>query len=179
MRLGRLASPMFALVLLCAAGCTSSDTQTYGGGPMKFVSASPPEGPSVLLRSQPPSVLLPNRITVDVVARGAADLNGAAFRLSWDPAALGFIEATNGASWSKQALAMAKEGSPGELAVVWAERGETGIDANAETVLGTIVFEVHGHKGTTLGFKSERSQLVDKKGVRVEATWAGGQIAAR
>jgi hypothetical protein len=179
MKLGCLASPLFALALLCAAGCTSGDTQPNGARPMTFVAAEPSEGPSVLLRSQPTSVLFPDRITVDVVARGAADLHGAAFRLSWDSSALGFIEAKSGAPWSKQALAMAKEGSPGELAVVWAEKGESGIDASGETVLGTIVFEVHGRRGTTLGFKSERSQLVDKKGVRVEATWAGGAIAAR
>jgi hypothetical protein len=168
---------VLALVLLCVAGCSTNDTHS-GARPLTFVSTqSASAGTSVSLRSQPPSVLLPNRVTVDVVARGAADLHGAAFRLSWDPAALGFIEAKSGAPWSKQALAMAKEGSPGELAVVWAEKGESGIDANGETVLGTIVFEVRGRQGSAIAFKTERSQLVDKKGVRVEATWVGGQVA--
>ncbi len=172
------AAPLLALVLVGAAGCSTSDTQN-GPGPMTFVASTPPDGTSVFLRSQPPSVLLPNRITVDVVARGAADLHGAAFRLTYDPGALGFIEATSGGRWSKQALAMAREGAPGELAVVWAEKGELGFDASGETVLGSIVFEVHGRATTAVRFKNERSQLVDKKGVRVDATWAGGQIAAR
>jgi hypothetical protein len=176
-KLGLFAAPLLAL-LLGAAGCSTSDTQN-GPAPMTFVAAAQPESPSVFLRSQPPSVLLPNRITVDVVARGAADVHGAAFRLTYDSSALGFIAATSGAPWSKQALAMAKEGAPGELAVVWAEKGELGFDANGETVLGSIVFEVHGRTGTAVRFKNERSQLVDKKGLRVEATWAGGAIAAR
>lgn len=178
MKVGRFAASLLMSVLLGAPGCSTKDTQS-GPAPMTFMAATPPEGPGVVLRSQPPSVLLPNRITVDVVARGAPDLHGVAFRLSYDPAALGFIEATSGAPWSKQALAMAKEGAPGELAVVWAEKGELGFDANGETVLGSIVFEVHGRTGTTVRFKNERSQLVDKKGVRVAATWSGGQIAAR
>ena len=169
---------LLALVLLGAAGCSSNETRS-GSGPLTFVSAEATVGTSVFLRSQPPSVILPKRVTVDVVARGAADLHGAAFRLSWDPAALGFVEAKSGTLWSKQAIAMAKEGSPGELAVVWAEKGETGIDANGETVLGTLVFEVHGRAGSAIAFKTERSQLVDKKGVRVETSWSGGQIGPR
>jgi hypothetical protein len=177
----KLASHLFALslVLLGAAGCSSNDSSSHGTGPVRFVAAAPSEGASVFLRRLEPNVLLPNRMVVEVVARGAADLHGAAFRLTWDPAALGFVEAKSGAPWSKQVVAMAKEGSPGELAVVWAERGESGIDANGETVLGTLAFDVRGRTGTALGFKSERSQLVDRKGVRVEATWAGGQLAAR
>ena len=172
---------VLALVcLLGAAGsaaCSSKDAQS-GAGPLTFVSAPlPGAGASVSLRRQEASVLFPDRVTVDVVARGAADLHGAAFRLSWDPSALGFLEAKSGAPWSKQAIAMAKEGSPGELAIVWAERGETGIDANRDTLLGTIVFEVRDRKGSAIAFKNERSQLVDRKGVRVEATWTGGQIA--
>lgn len=178
MKVVLFAAPFLALVLLGAAGCSTSDTQN-GPAATAFVATAPPEGPSVFLRSQPPSVLLPGRITVDVVARGAVDLHGAAFRLTYDPTALAFIGASNGPKWSKQALAMAKEGAPGELAVVWAEKGELGFDASGETVLGSIVFEVHGRAGTPIRFKNERSQLVDKKGVRVEATWSGGQVAAR
>ena len=178
MKVGLFAPPLVALALLGAAGCSTSDTHR-GPGPMTFVATAPPDGPSVFLRSQPPSVLWPDQITVDVVARGAAELHGAAFRLTYDPGALGFIGATSGNRWSKQALAMAREGAPGELAVVWAEKGELGFDASGETVLGSIVFEVHGRATTAVRFKNERSQLVDKKGVRVEASWAGGQIAPR
>ncbi len=178
MIVGRFAAALLALALLGAAGCAASDTKN-GPAPMALVATAPPEGPSVFLRSQPPSVLFPDRITVDVVARGAVDLHGAAFRLTFDTTALAFISASSGPTWSKQALAMAKEGAPGELAVVWAEKGELGFDANGETVLGSIVWEAHGRAGTSIRFKNERSQLVDKKGVRVEATWSGGQITAR
>jgi hypothetical protein len=179
MKLGWLVSPLLALVLCTTAGCTAGDASSKGSGPMTFVPAAPPEGTSVFLRSLPPNVLVPNQLAFDVVARGAADLHGAAFRVTWDSAALGFLEAKSGAPWSKKAVALAKEGSPGELAVVWAERGEAGIDASGETVLGTLVFEVRGRTGTALAFKSERSQLVDKTGMRVAATFAGGQLGAR
>jgi hypothetical protein len=177
MRLGWLAWALLAIAL-CVAGCTSRDA-SKGAGPATFVPAAPIEGPSVFLRSTPPNAVLPDRISVEVVARGAADLHGAAFRLTWDATALGFVEAKGGALWSKQAVAMAKEGSPGELAVVWAEKGETGIDASGETVLGTLVFDMRGRAGTALAFKGERSQLVDRKGVRVAATFVGGQLTAR
>ena len=169
---------VLALVLLATAGCTSNDARS-GASRLTFVPAEAGAATSVSLRGEPPNVLLPKRVSVAVVARGAAALHGAAFRLTWDPAALGFVEAKSGAPWSKQAIAMAKEGSPGELAVVWAEKGEAGIDANGETVLGTIIFDVRGRLGTPIGFKNERSQLVDKKGVRVEATWSGGQLTSR
>ena len=179
MKLGRLASFVIGLVLLSAAACTAGDTPNHGTGPITFVSTAAKEGTGVFLRSQPTSVLFPNRVTVDVVARGATNLHGAAFRLSFNPNELAFIEASSGAPWSKQVLAMAKEGSPGEVAVVWAERGELGFDASGETVLGALVFEVRGRQGTEVRFRSERSQLVDKKGVRIDAAWAGGELLPR
>jgi hypothetical protein len=145
---------------------------------MTFVGAAPEGSASVFLRAEPTNVLLPERMVVDVVARGAADLHGAAFRVTWDTAALGFVEAKSGTPWSKQSLALAKEGTPGELAVVWAEKGEAGIDANGETILGTLAFDVRGRRGTALAFKPERSQLVDKKGARLEASWSGGRLSA-
>lgn len=177
----KVASHLLALslVVLGAAGCNGADARSNGAGPLTFVAAAPSEGASVSLRRLEPNVILPNRIVVEVVARGAADLHGAAFRLTWDPAALAFVEAKSGAPWSKQAVAMAKEGSPGELAVMWAERGEKGIDANGETVLGTLAFDARGRAGTALTFRSERSELVDRKGVRAQATWAGGELRAR
>ena len=59
-------------------------------------------------------------------------------------------------------------------------RARRGIDASGETVLGTIVVRgARAQRARAIGFKSERSQLVDKKGVRVDATWAGGSSPAR
>ena len=69
--------------------------------------------------------------------------------------------------------------SPGQLAVTWTEKGEMGIDASHETVIGTLTFETHGSKGTPIAFKTERSQLVDKQGVRIAAKWSGGASFAR
>jgi hypothetical protein len=181
MKLALLASAsLLGVALAFVPGCTSSDTRS-GDGPMGFVPEAPvaAEGATVSLSGATVDAFFPNRLVVDVVARGARDVHGAAFRVTWEPESLAFVEARSGAPWSKQVVALAKEGSPGQLAVAWTEKGETGIDASSETVIGTLVFELRGHKGTALTFKTERSQLVDKKGAPVTTKWAGGSVAAR
>jgi hypothetical protein len=167
---------------ICVLGLGACTTEKVKEAPAPDAIALAPEpdtdGPSVSLRgkSEP---LAPNRLVVDVVARGARDLHGAAFRLTWDPSALDFAFASSGEAWSKEALAIAKEGSPGQLAVVWSEKGERSIDATNETVIGRLVFDAKSRAGANLAFTMERSQLVDKKGVRVDAKWHGGTIPAR
>lgn len=179
MKLGLLVcSAMLAAAAAFAPGCTSDDSGSNGPGPVAFAAEARADGASVFLRERPNPLKL-HRFAVDVVVRGAPDVHGAAFRVTWDPEALTFIDAASGAPWSKAALSLAKEGTPGQLAVAWTEKGETGIDASKETVIGTLTFEARGPKGSALAFKTERSQLVDKKGARVAVTWRGGSIAAR
>lgn len=169
------------LALACAAGCNSTDIYTKGSGPMAFAADapadSPADGASVMLRARPLVIVPRDHVVVDVVARGAKDLHGAAFRVTWDPETLTFVEAQSAAVWSKQLVALAKEGAPGQLAVVWTEKGETGLDATAETVLGTLTFEIKGRKSTALGFMKERAQVVDKLGAPVAVRWQGGVVA--
>jgi hypothetical protein len=177
MKVALLAACLLATTLAFTSGCSSG---TRSGSSMGFAADAPPaEGAAVFLRAHPSDPTAPNLVVVDVVARGAADLHGAAFRVTWDTEALAFIDAKSGSPWSKQVLAVAKEGSPGQLAVAWTERGEKGIDASAETVIGTLTFDIHGRKGTSVAFKTERSQLVDKKGAPVAVKWVGGNITAR
>jgi hypothetical protein len=178
-RLGRSALLVAATALaLLAPGCSADNAREGSLGPIAFAPEAQAGGASIALRGRF-DLLAPSRIAVDVVARGAVDLHGAAFRMTWDPEALTFVGASSGAAWSKTALSLAKEGSPGALAVAWAEMGEAGIDATSETVLGTLSFEVKGRKGTPLTFQTERSQVVDKKGVRIEARWLNDALAAR
>lgn len=163
---------------LALSGCTSDERKNAAPpGPVTLTPEPEGDGATVFLRGHT-AVLEPKRLVVDVVARGAHDLHGAAFRVTWDPGALAFVEAKSGETWSKQALAIAKEATPGQLAVVWTEKGETGIDATSETILGTLTFDAVGHEATSLAFKVERSELVDKKGIKVDATWRGGTVAA-
>lgn len=169
---------LLAAAMFVAPGCTSEPRDGDAPGPLAFTPEAPEEGATVALRGRPVP-LAPGRILIDVVARGAADVHGAAFRVTWDPEVLAFVESRSGAPWSKTALALAKEGSPGQLAVVWAERGEVGVDARSETVLGTLAFEVKSRRGTPLAFKVERSQLVDKKGTPIEARWLDDALTAR
>lgn len=171
--------PRLAAILalgLSLGACTSGGRRSTGAGPLTFAGEPPPDGAAVFLR-EGPSALLPNRVAVEVVARGSGDLHGAALRVTWDPEVLAFVRADRGECWSKSALALAKEGTPGQLAVVWTEKGEIGIDATADTVLGSLVFESRSRNGTTIALKSERSTLVDRKGVGVDVAWRGGSVA--
>lgn len=169
----------FALAgaLAFLSGCGSVASQSNEPGPIAFQSdKADGDGATVFLRGMP---TLGDRIVFDVVARDAKDVHGVAFRISYDAETLSFVGSEPGPTWSKTAIALSKEGAPGQLAVTWTEKGEVGIDASKETVLGTITFEVKGRKGTPVSFKVERSQLVDKKGAKLGATWRGGTLAAR
>ena len=176
-----VAAIVLALGLVCAPGCNTTEIETKGNGPMAFAAetAPPADGASIVLRSRPLLGTPRGHVMVDVVARGAADLHGAAFRVTWDPASLRFVEAQNGPTWSKQLVALAKVGTPGQLAVVWTEKGETSLDATHETVLGTLTFAVESRKSTALAFMQERAQVVDKHGAPVAVTWQGGTVAAQ
>ena len=184
-KLAAVATAMaIAVALASVPGCNITEVDRAGTGPMAFAATADAQddgaqGATVLLRSR--SLLLTPRdhVIVDVVARGAVDLHGAAFRVTWDPATLGFVEAQSGPTWTKDAVALAKEGTPGQLAVVWTEKGETSHDATGETVLGTLTFSVLSRKSTALAFMNERAQMVDKSGAPLAVTWRGGTVAAR
>jgi hypothetical protein len=180
--LASLAPPLAPLafagvIALALAGCGAQAGSGDMPGPITFAPESGDvSGATVFLRGKP---ALGNQAVFDVVARGADDVHGAAFRVSYDAETLSFAHAEAGPAWSKRAFAIAKEGTPGQLAVSWSERGETGIEAKADTVLGTLTFEVRGRKSSPVTFKVERSGLVDRKGTKVAATWRGGSLAAR
>jgi hypothetical protein len=170
---------VMAVALALALGCNTTEVRITGNGPMIFSADAPPEGASVVLRSRPSQVVPLGRVVVDVIAKGAPDLHGAAFRVTWDPEAMSFMEAQSAPVWSKQVVALAKEGTPGQLAVVWTEKGEVSVDATGETVLGTLTFEVQHRRSTALAFVQERAQVVDKRGAPVAMTWRGGNVASR
>ena len=170
------------------AAYNTTEIERAGSGPMAFSAAAgapsgatPPttQGATVFMRSRPLLLTPRDHVVVDVVARDAADLHGAAFRVTWDPATLRFVEAQSGPTWSKEALTLAKEGTAGQLAVVWTEKGEKSIDAKRETVLGTLTFAIVSRKASALAFMNERAEIVDKSGAPVAVTWQGGAVAAQ
>ncbi|AKU97591.1 hypothetical protein AKJ09_04255 [Labilithrix luteola] len=138
------------------------------------VTASPPEDEAA-------TVALDTRfdgdhVIIDVLAYGVANVHGIAFRVSFDPSVLHFASALTGPAWSKQAMALAKEGTPGQLAVLWTEEGElTFVDAKPRTVLGTLVFDRLDKgrplTGQAFRFRPERSRLMDRKGNTVRVAW--------
>jgi Cohesin domain len=181
MRFLVLASAM-SLLLAFAAGCGSD-------APKKKSAAGPaPAGTSTTDASRPgPIVFLRERtggeahVTVDVVVQGAERaIHGAAFRLHWDPEKLALAEAHASDAWSRSSVQLAKEGVPGELVVVWTEKGSAAaVKTSDETILGSIDFTVKSHEGAAVEFRPARSTVQDAEGVPLTVEWRNGRISAR
>lgn len=117
-----------------------------------------------------------NDLLVDVVVHGVPNLHGVALRLTWDPSLLHYVSSKNSLEWSKSALSLAQEAGSGQLLVAWAEKGETGLSAQGDLVLGSLRFEARAGTKAALAFKSERCQVVDKKGVAIRVAWRGSDV---
>lgn len=143
-----------------------------------FVAEAPGEGALVFMRGRAEGAER-DTLVVDVVARGAPEVNGAALRVLFDPAALRFVEAAPGPAWPRVVTAVAKEGTPGQLAIAWGVRGAVSIDAKSETLLGTLRFVRTTKAESTVRFKTERSSLVDRRGLPVDVAFRGGTVTTR
>jgi hypothetical protein len=165
-----------ALVPVFAGGCDSSDKKGADRPAAGVDTDAAPATATVFLRGRADG----DNVDVDIVARGASrEVHGAAFRLRWAPDRLAFVDARASSAWSGSAIRLAKEGLPGELVVVWSEKGEaTGLHASDETVLGTIGFTVKTGGPWDIGFRPERSTLRDATGVPIRVEWRGWQDAA-
>lgn len=162
-------------VSLLVAACSSSEPAPSPPALTGFVPDGEVDGPTVFLRGHRDG----DKLTVEVVARGMDDVHGAALRLHWDPAKLGYIEARGSDAWSQRAVRLAKEGAPGELAIAWTERGSAGaLSFVEETILGTIDFRVSAGGTSPLEFRTERSKLIDSKGAPISVAWRGGKLHA-
>lgn len=166
-------------LLVCAlvlAGCGGSKAGDGPPGPVSFAAEPESDGAVVFLRGRTDG----DRVFADVVARGIGDLHGTAFRVTWDPDALGFVEAQHAPAWSDKAVLLTKEASPGTLVVAWSEKGEVaGHDATSPLVLGTLVFDAKSRKGTRVAFRTDRSTVVDHEGKPQAVAWRAGSIPAR
>jgi len=160
----------FLFLLLACNGATNQPSTP----PDTFVSDDHGDGAAVFLRGRADG----SSLLVDVVARGAPDVHGAAVRVKFDPAVLSFSRAEAGGVWSNRALNVSKEGTPGQLAIAWTEKGEVGIDAKGETILGTITFDLKSTASSVVSFKTERCALIDRHGTPVQVAWRGGTIPA-
>ena len=165
----------FVPLLFLLAACNGATTAPSNTPPEAFVSDDRGDGTAVFLRGRADG----QNLLVDVVARGAQDVHGAALRIKFDPAVLSFVRAEAGGVWSNRALNVSKEGTPGQLAIAWTEKGEVGVDAKSETILGTIAFTLKTKESTVVSFKTERCALLDRHGAPVAVAWRGGTIPTR
>jgi hypothetical protein len=144
--------------------------------PLSFVADTPGAGAAIYLRGTAAGEVL----TVEVLARDIADLHGVALRLEWDPSALALATVTRAAAWFDPAIDLSKQGTPGQLAIVWSERGpRAGLDARSELTLGTLVFDALEKRPTSLAFRVARSGVVDRRGAAVAVSFAGGAVPPR
>jgi hypothetical protein len=167
----------FALLAVVEGGCDSNEKRAPERPAAGADSDAVPATATVFLRGRVDG----ERATVDVVARGAPrEVHGAAFRLHWAPDKLAFVDAGAGAAWSRSAIHLAREGLPGELVIIWSEKGGTaGVRASDETILGTIGFTVKTGGPANIGFRPERSTLRDAAGSPIPVEWRGWQDASR
>lgn len=165
------------VALLGLAACHGETTSAPApASSAEFTADDPVTTTSVFLRGHARG----DQVVVDVVARGAADVHGTAFRLTFDPAVLAYVDVERGAVFSSGALNVTKEAKPGELMAAWTETGGTGFAANEETVLGTLTFDVKAHAQTTsMAFRPERSTLIDRRGKAAALAWRGGSFALK
>lgn len=171
-----LAAFVLAALAPLAGACSDDPPPAQPTAPeIAIASEAPGDGASVVLRGRPGADV----VQLDVVARGAPDVHGATFRLTYDPDALAFGGVSGGPAWSKSALAVAKEAAPGVLLVTFAEKGAIGIAAKDETVLGTVTFGVRAHRTSTVGFRADRSALMDRNGKLAAATFHGATVTSR
>lgn len=167
---------IFAFCAIAVAACNGNGKIEPQAEPAAFTPDPDVEGAAVFLRGRSDGA---QQLYVDVVARGTPDVNGAALRVLFDPSALAFVEASPGAFWSRVVVSLAKEGTPGQLAVTWAEKGAIGFSATSETVLGTLTFQRKTTKASTIAFKADRCSIVDRKGMAAAVAFRGGSVSAR
>lgn len=161
------------IAALLLAGCTSAEGPTGAPPPASGFDADPgADGPAVFVRGRGDA----SNVYLDVVARGAPDVHGAALRLTFDPGALAFVAGEAAPVWTRKSMALAREGTPGQLAIAWFAKGERGFAADDETVLGTLTFSVRGTVGSAVEFKAERSAIVDRHGRPVRVAFRGGRV---
>lgn len=175
MKLGLIFVSALTLVATLSA-CGGSKAGDTPPGPVSFAAEPESDGAVVFLRGRTEG----DRVFADVVARGMTDVHGTAFRVTWDPDALAFVEAQHSPAWSSKAVLLTKEAAPGTLAVAWSEKGETaGHDASSPLVLGTLVFDAKSRKGTPIAFRTGRSMVVNHEGKPQAVAWRAGSVSAR
>lgn len=160
-----------ALVLLLLTACGSEAKKVAPSAPPTTSAEADAAAiaPTVFLRSR----IEGEHARIDVVARDVSEVHGIAFRLAWDAAKLGYAETRPSGTWSDRALALAKEGVPGELVVTWSERGSVpGHPALEETILGTITLTARAPEAD-IAFRPERSTVHDSTGRAAPVEWQG------
>lgn len=171
------ASALILSVATTSLGCNESSPTEAPPGPLTFTAESASsEGGQVYLEGRTEG----DRVIVDIVAKGMKDVHGTALRMKWDAEALSLVEAKASDAWSKQAVLLSKEATPGTLAIAWTEKGEgVGHDATEPLVLGTLVFDAKGRKGSAVSFRAERSAIMDHEGKTHVIAWHAGNVPAR
>lgn len=166
-------SVILAFGLCMGVGCSETDSRP---GALSFEAEPPADGATVFFRGHTAG----EHVSVEIVAKGAPSLYGAALRVTYDPSSLKLASAKQSDVWPDDSILLANEGQPGQLAIVWTRQGKgEPIAAAEETVLGTLELDALGCKGTALAFRVERSDLVGPDGASLHPAFRSAKLPDR
>lgn len=160
---------------LVACGSDDGAGGAKPAGGLSFQAEATPAGTSVTLRQK---ALTKDELVLELVGHSLAELYGVAFRLSYDPTALGFQKLEASPAWGgAPPIALGAAKTPGLLVGTVTAKGKSAGVSGSEVVLGTLTFAITAPKPGAVDFVAERSALVATDGKRVAGVgWAGGDL---
>jgi hypothetical protein len=133
----------------------------------------------VALRLAPPAERR-DGVTVDVVARGVAAVQGVAFRLLLEPRRVAQVEAEAGQAWSAEYVARFVRRPGGDLWAGVGHVGKWGLDATAGVVIARVRLSLADDDPVELAFGEPASVVIDPDGHPVTGLrWLGGRFERR
>ena len=164
-----------ALFGLTLFACASPESE--GAKAILEVDRVPP-GASISLRA---GAFDGKKLTFDLVTRGVDEVYGAAFRLSYDPACLRFVELDRGNAVTdrEDALVLGREARPGLLLGVATRVGPSGGVASAgdETAIVRVTLAIESRSDTRLELVPGRSVALDATGHEVVLATSGARLS--
>ena len=156
--------------------CSSSEPEA---GKATFDADTTPPNPSISLRAR---ALDGRTLTLNVVTHGVDELYGAAFRLSYDPRSLRFVELARGSAFSDRTdvSVLGRETQAGLLigvaTLVGQSRGAP-LKAAGEATIATVTLAIDSRSSSRIDFVPGRSVALDEGGREIVLGTSGGRLS--
>jgi hypothetical protein len=169
------------LAVGCGGGSASPDTLAPDAGATGAWALSTAdtgkESPAVVLELDS---IDGDSVWLSVVARGVSKLQGVAFRLVTDPAAVKFVKAEAGKAWTTTGVTKTAKFAAQKDGEIWGgvgHLGAHGIDASKATTVARVNLSLTGAGPLAVSFREQRNLVLDSTGAKVKTTWIGGTLA--